>query len=213
MKNLPLLLSTLLVTTVLVAGVVFVFSKNSQSSQEVVAQAELLSDAPHIRGPQEAQVTIVEFSDFQCPACKTTQTIINKVLLQYPDQVRLIYRHFPLNSIHPNAQLAAQATEVAAEDSKFWEYHDLLFSTQAQWSKIESKEEYIEQLASYAEQLGIDKATFLERIESDHIKSLVAEDLTAGGKLNIQGTPTFYVNGQSSPASQLLQIVESIINN
>ena len=109
--------------------------------------------------------------------------------------------------------MAAQATEVAAQDGKFWEYHDLLFEEQLTWSQLEKKEEYIEQLASYAEELGIDKDNFLERIESDHIKSLVTEDLTAGGRLNINATPTLYVNGQPISASQLMQMVESIINN
>lgn len=213
MKNLPLLIGTLVVTAALVFGIVFIFSKDTASEQEPVAQAELLTDTPHIKGPEEALVTIVEFSDFQCPACKSVEVLIDEVLMKYPEQVRLVYRQFPLNSIHPNAQLAAQASEVAAEEGKFWEYHDILFRAQGEWSQLEDKEKYLEQLSNYAEELGIDKATFLERIESDHIKSLVTQDLVAGGKLNIQGTPTLYVNGQISPASQLSQIVESIINN
>lgn len=213
MKNLPLLLGTLVVTAALILGVILVFSNNTSQQQAVADQSELLTDSPHVKGPADAVVTIVEFSDFQCPACKATSPLIDKVVNQYPDQVRLVYRHFPLVSIHDKAQLAAQAAEVAGEDGQFWEYHDLLFGRQLTWSQLENKEEYIEQLASYAEELGIDKASFLERIESDHIKSLVTEDIAAGGKLNIQATPTLYVNGQPSPASQLMQIVESIINN
>ena len=213
MKNLPLLLGTLAVTTALIVGVVFAFSKSTTSQQEAVDQAQLLTDSPHARGAEAALVTIVEFSDFQCPACKATAPLVDKVVAQYSEQVRLVYRHFPLNSIHFNAQLAAQASEVAAEDGKFWEYHDLLFKEQLTWSQLEKKEEYLEQLVSYAEELGIDKESFLERIESDHIKSLVTDDLTTGGRLNIQATPTLYVNGQPTPASQLMQMVESIINN
>jgi len=213
MKNLPLLLGTLVVTAALIVGVVLVFSKNTNQQQAVADQSELLTESPHVKGPDDALVTIVEFSDFQCPACKATYPLVEKVAQQYPDQVRLIYRHFPLVSIHTKAQLAAQAAEVAAEEGKFWEYHDLLFEHQLTWSQLEGKEEYIEQLANYAEELGIDKASFLERIESDRIKSLVNEDIAAGGRLNIQATPTLYVNGQPSPASQLTQVVESIINN
>ena len=213
MKNLPLLLGTLVATAALIFGVVLVFSKNTTQQQAVVDQSELITQDVHAKGSDDAPVTIVEFSDFQCPACRVTQSVVNQVLAQYPDQVRLIYRHFPLNQIHPNAQLAAQASEAAAEMDNFWNYHDLLFENQSIWSQLEKKEDLVEQLAVYAEELGIDKATFLERIESDHIKSLVNEDLIAGGQLNIQGTPTFYVNGQPSPASQLIQIVESVINN
>lgn len=212
MKNLPLLLGTLAVTAALIFGVVSSFS-NSGAKQEPVDQAQLLSAAPHVKGAADAKVTIVEFSDFQCPACKATNPLVEKVANLYPDQVRVIFRHFPLSSIHSNARLAAQATEVAAQDGKFWEYHDLLFEEQLTWSQLEKKEEYIEQLAIYAEELGIDKDNFLERIESDHIKSLVTEDLTAGGRLNINATPTLYVNGQPISASQLMQMVESIINN
>ncbi len=212
MKNLPLLLGTLAVTTALVFGVVTIFSKGNVW-QEPVEQALLMTDSPHVKGAQNALVTIVEFSDFQCPACKAVNPLVEQVLAQYPDQVRLIYRHFPLSSIHHNAQLAAQAAEVAAQDGQFWEYYDLLFTHQAVWSKLDQKQVYLEQLAAYAEELGIDKDNFLERIESDHIKSLVTEDLTAGGRLDIKGTPTLYVNGQPTSASQLMQMVESIINN
>ncbi len=214
MKNLPLLLGTLLVTTAMILGVIFMFSNNSLSQQDPVSQEELVStSSPHIKGAEAAEITIVEFSDFQCPACAASQELVNEVLAAYPEQVKIEYRHFPLNSIHPNAQLAAQATEVAAQEDKFWEYHDLLFANQRVWSELEEKGAFLEQLAGYAEELGIDKASFLERIESDRIKSLVIEDITAGGKINIQGTPTFYVNGQPSPASQLLKTVELIINS
>lgn len=213
MKNLPLLLGTLVVTAALIIGIALSFSKSTASQQEPVDQVQLLSANPHAKGAENAIVTIVEFSDFQCPACKATAPLVDQVVAQYSDQVKLVYRQFPLNSIHANAQLAAQATEVAAQEGKFWEYHDLLFEQQLTWSEIDVKEEYLEQLANYAEELGIDKDSFLERIESDHIKSLVTEDLTAGGRLNIQGTPTLYVNGQPTPASQLMQVVESIINN
>lgn len=212
MKNLPLLLGTLLVTAALIAGVVFSFSK-ATTTQEVADQSVLITTKPHAKGPDDALVTIVEFSDFQCPACRATYPLVEKVVNQYPDQVRLIYRQYPLTQIHPHAQLAAQATEVAAEEGLFWEYHDLLFENQESWSKLEGKNDFLEQLTGYAEQLGIDKASFSERIESDYIKSLVNEDVVAGNQLNIKGTPTLYVNGQPSPASQLTQVVESIINN
>ena len=212
MKNLPLLLGTLAVTAALIFGVVSSFSNNG-TQQEPAEQSELMTDSPHVKGAEDAVVTIVEFSDFQCPACRATNPLVEKVVNQYSEQVRLVFRHFPLSSIHPNALLAAQAAEVAAEEGKFWEYHDLLFKQQLTWSQLDKKEVYLKQLASYAEELGIDKGSFLERIESDHIKSLVTEDLIAGGRLNINATPTLYVNGQPTPASQLMQMVESIINN
>lgn len=212
MKNLPLLLGTLLVTGLLIGSVVFYFSKTAVT-ETVKDQAVLISDNPHIEGSDNAPVTIVEFSDFQCPACKAAYLVIKQLVHNDSDKIRLIYRHYPLTQIHSNAQLAAQAAEVAAEDGHFWEYHDLLFENQATWSQIKQKSALLEQLASYAEQLGIDKGSFLERINSDHIKSLVSEDVVAGNKLNIKGTPTLYVNGRPTTASQLTEVVESIINN
>ncbi len=212
MKNLPLLLGTLLGTILLIVGIVFFFSRSS-TEQVVTDEAVLISETPQVRGPEEAPVTIVEFSDFQCPACRSVQPLVESILQNYPNQVRLVYRHFPLTSIHPNAPLAAQAAEAAAEDGKFYEYHDLLFARQEEWSEIGSQDELKERLGAYAEELSIDKASFLEKIESDHIKALVAEDVTAGSQLNVQATPTFYVNGRQTPASQLINTVESFINS
>lgn len=208
MKNLPLLIGTLVVMTALIFGVVSFFSKGGQS--HAISQEVLLSDNPHVRGNVDAPVTIVEFSDFQCPACAYTRTLIEKVLADYPDKVRLVYRNFPLSSIHHNAQLAAQAAEVAGEKGLFWEYHDVLFTNQEKWSQLEGKKLLLDQLASYAEEVGIDKESFLERIDSDYIKSLVNEDVVLGNQLKLRGTPTLYVNGQPTPASQLIKQVESI---
>jgi protein-disulfide isomerase len=213
MKNLPLLIGTLVATLALVVGVVFIFSSKNQPQTELVNPNELVLNNPHQRGAAQAKVTIVEFSDFQCPACKAAEPLVQGLVNTYPDKVRLVYKHFPLSSIHPNAQLAAQASEVAATQDKFWEYHDLLFKRQDEWADLEVGEEIKTKLTDYAQELGIDKDMFLEKIDSDRIKSFVLEDLTMGGSLNVKGTPTFYVNGQQVSAPQLLQTVESIINN
>jgi protein-disulfide isomerase len=214
MKNVPLLIGTLVVTVLMVVGVVVLFSRATPTAQQVVDQAQLISEKSHSMGATEnAVVTIVEFSDFQCPACKATQPLLKEILNQNPDKVRLVYRHYPLSNIHPYAELAARAAEVAGEDGAFWPYHDMLFERQLEWAELANASEVKEKFAAYGEELGIDKASFLERIESDHIKTLVTEDLAAGGQLNIQGTPTLYVNGQETPAAQLLNAVESSINN
>jgi formate-nitrite transporter family protein len=212
MKNLPLLIGTLVVTVLMVVGIVVMFSRSATAPQ-VVDQAQLVGESAHAMGDANAVVTIVEFSDFQCPACKATQPLLKEVVNLYPDKVRLVYRHFPLSSIHPHAEMAARASEVAAETGSFWPYHDLLFDRQLEWAELASADEVKQKFAGYAEELGIDKASFLERIESDHIKTLVTEDITAGGQLNVQSTPTLYVNGRQTPATQLLSVVESSINN
>lgn len=218
MKNVSLLIGTLVGTAILVFSVVWLFSRPSSSSQNLSPEVkdQLVSENPHTKGPADAAVTIVEFSDFQCPACRSALPAVEAVTSAYPQQVRVVYRNFPLNSIHPNAQLAAQAAESVAElggNEAFWAYHDILFENQSTWSQLDSKDDLKNTLADYAAQLTIDKPSFLEKIESDHIKSLITEDVQLGGQVGIKGTPTFFVNGQVTSAPQLMSSVESIINN
>lgn len=94
-----------------------------------------IGDAP-VRGDRNAKVTIVEFSDFQCPFCKQAVSTLDQVLEEYKGKVRLVYKHYPITSIHPNAQIAAEASECAREQNKFWEYHDLLFAQQTAWANL-----------------------------------------------------------------------------
>lgn len=212
MKNLPLLLVTIVGSVGMIVAIALVFSRPSTTSQPAVDQALLIGDTPQSKGPENAKVTIVEFSDFQCPACQSAQATVQQLLASHPEDVRLVYRHYPLTSIHPYAQLAAQATEVAARENKFWEYHDLLFATQDDWSKMRTLQQVKEQFGDYAQQIGIDKATFLSTIDSDEVKSKVLEDVTLGGQLNIDSTPTFFVNGQpAAPGSGLVETVNELL--
>jgi len=145
MKNLPLLLATVLGTIVLiVAAAVFLSpTQNNANQSKEIDQVSLLAGANHVRGPENAPITIVEFSDLQCPACRSAAPLAKAVLEKYPDQVRLVYRHFPLVTIHKYAQVAALTSEVAAEQNKFWEFHDLVFENQAEWSSLGSQNEVI----------------------------------------------------------------------
>ena len=131
-------------------------------------------------------------------------------MLSTHPEVRFIYRHYPLDEIHPNARLAAQAAEVANADGKFWQMHDALFEQQTAWAKITDKKELIDTFAGYAEKIEIDKAAFLERIESPEIVAAVQADRSLGESLNVQATPTFFVNGFKTTAPQLLATVESL---
>jgi len=229
MKNLPLLLGTILGTVVLIGIVAFLFSGPAQAPNEVaiVDQNLLLSNATKATSGAAAQaaaetaegeeptatepaVTVVEFSDFQCPACRAAQPLVNQLKAAYPE-VRLVYRHFPLDQIHPNARLAAQAAEAVVEDGKFWEMHDLLFARQDQWSDIASKDQLIETFSSYAAELEIDKQAFTERIESTEIVEAVQADVAVADQIRVQATPTFYVNGVQTPAPQLFATVESLM--
>lgn len=213
MKNFPLLIGTIIFTLILIFGTVAIFSKNGQQDTGPVSDDLLVSQGnQHTLGNPEAEIVIVEFSDFQCPACKSTEPLVKTVVDQYSADVKLIYRHFPLSSIHTNAQLAAQASEVAADYGQFWQMHDLLFENQSVWSSM-SVEEAKEQFAQYASQLQIDKSEFSSKIESDEIKQRVYDDLADANKLNLPGTPSIFVNGIKTSAPQLEKTVESLLTN
>ncbi len=209
MKNLPLLIGTLLGTFALIFGVVFFFSKSS----EVTADPTLVQgNMNHVKGNQDSNIVVVEFSDFQCPACAATQPYIDQIYQDYQDKIKFVYRHFPLHSLHPNAQLAAQAAEVAAEEGKFWEYHDLLFANQSDWENL-SGDELLEKFSAYAQQLQIDKTLFSERIESDQIKQRVQSDEQAALQLGLNSTPTFFVNDRKVPAPEIRSTIDSLLTN
>jgi len=216
MKNIPLLLVTILGTLLMVVGVAVFFS-SSQTSPSTPGEQQydstmVTGDAPHSFGPENARVTIVEFSDFQCPACKAVEPFVKQVAEAYPEDVRVVYRHYPLTSIHPYAQLAAQAAEVAADDGKFWEYHDRLFAEQPTWSKAKTAEEAQSLFVGYAADLGIDTAEFQEKIQSSEYRDRVLADVTAGNELSINATPTLFINGQFVAApNQLPQLIDEIL--
>jgi protein-disulfide isomerase len=144
-----------------------------------------LTNAPQ-RGPADAPVTIVEFSDFQCPFCKRAQPIIQQLRERYPTQVSWRFKDLPLNSIHPAAQAAAEAARCAGDQGKFWEYRDALFDAEQITENMHQ---------GVAESLGLDSAPFLECLESSKYAEAVQADSLEAQKLGISGTPTFVVNG------------------
>ncbi len=213
MKNLPLLVGTLVVSIALIAGIAVLFSgQPSPTTNTQVDTALLLEGAQSTTGPIDAPVTIVEFSDFQCPACKSSEPMIQSVLQQYPDKVRLVFRNFPLEQIHPNARLAAQAAQAAQTEGKFWQYAQLLFEKQEAWSDISSYDLLKTTLSEYASELGIDSASFLERMESAVVVAAVQRDVDLAKEINIMATPTFFVNGVQTPAPELLSAVKNVLD-
>jgi len=199
-------------TLLLVFSIAYFFSKTAPVAIEaVVDQTVLLEGSRHSAGPEDARVTVVEFSDLQCPACAATQPLVKQLLAEYPDDVRLVYRHFPLDNIHPYARLAAAASEVAAEYDQFWAYHDVLFANQQDWSLAPSKSDVEAKLVSYAAELGIDETEFTAKITDTVYSDFVQLDAKVGTQIGIQATPTFFVNGQQTAAPQLRDEVAKVL--
>ena len=140
-----------------------------------------------------ASATLIEYSDFQCPACKVYQPLLGQVLSAFPEKLRFVYRHFPLRTTHKNAQLAAQAAEAAGKQGKFWQMHDMLFDKQDSWSKLPNpKDTFIE----YAQVLELDKDKFRTDLDLAEIAQKIDADLSGGEAAGVDATPTFYLNGQ-----------------
>jgi len=138
------------------------------------------------QGPADAAITLVEFSDYECPFCKSAEPIIKQVALRYPTQLRVVTKNFPLDA-HPKARPAAEAAMCAAEQGKFSEFHAKLFEKAPQID--------VAQLAPIAEEVGLDKAKFEECLTSHRTAPIVQADLDAGKKAGVSGTPAFFVNG------------------
>ncbi len=151
-----------------------------------------ITSEDNVKGNENAKVTLVEWSDFQCPACRAYAPILEDLVKQYPNDVRIVYKHFPLKSIHFRAQDAAQASEAAARQGKFWEMAQLLFAGQDLWSKDKGSSRFEE----YALALGLDLVKFKQDYESEEVKNAVESDYKEGLLLKINSTPTFYLNGK-----------------
>jgi len=213
MQNLKLLAATLVITLGLVFGVGWVLSNMFSSTSGpsapgmTVDQSQLMSDTAQAKGAtQSAQFTIVEFSDFQCPACAATEPALSALVEQYPDKVRLVYRHFPLISIHPNAMLAARYAEAAGQQGKFWEMHDGLFATQMEWSDL-SNEEAREYFLSLGDQLSLDRTLLSAAADSDEIVNLVNSDLRTAEQLQLTFTPSIFLNGELMDVAEIQQAI------
>jgi protein-disulfide isomerase len=143
----------------------------------------------HVRGNFNAPVTIVEFSDFECPFCERHFGTLQQVLKDYGDKVRLVYKHFPL-SFHPQAEKAAEATECASEQGKFWEMHDKIFSNQA------LLQGGVTQLKAWAAELKLNTSQFNSCLDSGKTAQKIAADQQEGAAKGVDGTPGTFINGQ-----------------
>jgi len=153
------------------------------------------NESDWVKGPEDALITIVEYADFQCPYCSVASSSLKTLLEKYPADVRVVYRHFPLASIHDKAILATQGAEAAGlqGDDYFWMMHDLLYETQSAWSGL-SVEEFSSYLTEAAAQLGMDRDQFETDLNSEEVVSFSSATWTDGQSLGIPGTPYIKVN-------------------
>jgi Na+/H+ antiporter NhaA len=149
---------------------------------------EIDPDRDHIRGPEVAPVTLVEYGDYECPYCGRAEPVIRELLDSFGDDVRYVWRHLPLNDVHPNAQTAAEATEAAAAQGAFWQMNDKLLRHQDALTT--------DDLTRYAEELGLDVERFWDELRRRNYADRVAEDVASADASGVAGTPTFFINGR-----------------
>jgi protein-disulfide isomerase len=167
-------------------------------------RAPVATDGAPARGLANARVTVVEFSDFHCPYCRRVQPTLNALLAKYPNDVRLVYKHFPLDELHPQARRASEASWCAQQQDKFWQFHDRLYAGGSDAAPAT--------LAAMAQSAGIDVATFESCLVSGKAASAVERDAAEGARFGVTGTPGFFINGRllsgNLPLDRFVEIVE-----
>ncbi len=156
----------------------------------------------HVMGTTKNNVTLLEYGDYECPACERYYPIVKEVVAKYQDRIQFQFRNLPLNQIHPNAYAGARAAEAAALQNKFWQMHDALYDYQSTWSVASDPKPYLD---DYAKQLGLNVTQFDTDFGGQHVNDLINADLNAFNKTgDTIETPTFYLNGKHiNPAASL----------
>lgn len=178
--------------------IVFVFlgsrpvSADKLISQTAISSDILVNNKVTRRGSSDAPITLVEFADFQCPACARFHTILNQLASDYPDQLQIVFRHYPLSQ-HQNAPGASLAAEAAGAQGKFWEMHDALYQSQLDWSVAPDPQPIFTELA---EDLGLNQEQFAQDLKNQAFGEKIAQDSADGDTVNVQATPTFFLNGR-----------------
>lgn len=194
---------------VILGGALYFFSRSGGS--EVVAIN--LEETDWTRGATNPKVTLIEYGDFQCPACAVYEDVVQKIQADFKDTLVFSYRHFPLTQIHQNALLSAKSAEASGRQQKFWEMHDLLYKNQKEWETSPvAKDTFIR----YAKELGLDIVKFEKDLSDSAISKKIEDDYKGGVKLKVLGTPTFFLNGKKidNPGSydDFKKKIEEVLN-
>lgn len=184
-----------IVTLILVTIAVFSFggsSSNDSTASEPKDLKTLIRNDSHKVGPTNARVTVVEFGDFQCPACASAHPVVSQIIGTYDKDVLFVFRNYPL-PVHKNAMIAAEAAEAAGAQGKFFEMYDQLYENQKDWS--ESKDALKEHFLAYAKEIKLDAVKFEKEVKEHKYKGKIEKDISDGNAVGVNATPSFYING------------------
>lgn len=164
-----------------------------------------VTERDHLIGPEKAVVTLVEYGDYECPYCGQAYPVVNQLMDMFETSLRLAYRHFPLTTVHPHAQQAAEAAEAAGAQDQFWEMHSMLYENQDALDE--------ESLLEYADDLGLSVEQFASDLAEHRHAPKIQEDVTSGIRSGVNGTPTFFINGLRHDGSFDLETLAAAITD
>ncbi|MBI5913558.1 DsbA family protein [Candidatus Azambacteria bacterium] len=208
MKN--LIVFGLVIAIAVGAGYYFFFAPERPEAPEERSSSfpiDAIAENDTVKGARDAKTVLIEYSDFQCPACAAYQPLVKQLAQDFEGKIAVVYRHFPLPQ-HKHAKLAAYASEAAGKQGKFWEMHDMIFETQKEWS---SKNDARDTFIGYAEKIGLDRAQFIADIDSQEISEKVDAQYKSGTRAKVNGTPTFYVNGEKLDTPRTYDDLKTVI--
>lgn len=189
-RELRLGAAALVITGVLIA--IFALSSKPAPNVPVITQTIDASGAI-ARGPANAPITLIEYTDFQCASCKQLHPTLENLLKEYDGKIRFIHRHFPLMDIHNNAYDAAMASEATKEQGRFWDMHNVLFTRQGEWAQAKNPATIFER---YASELGLSLPKYRSFMEEEKGKDAIDRDVAEGETLGVTSTPTLFLNGK-----------------
>lgn len=185
--------SFIIILILIVWGLIVAMSKTPATPGSNLGEPAPVVITDNVIGPSDAPVTLIEYSDYQCPACQTYYFILEKLIASSTVPVRFVYRHFPLSQ-HQNAFKSAMAAEASGVQGKYWEMHKLLFENQSDWESVTDPNTIF---IGYAKEIGLDQEKFKTDLESVVLKDKIKANSAEGTKIRIGGTPTFFINGKA----------------
>lgn len=211
-QELKILLGIGLATLALIVGGVFLLSKTSTpTTNQLTSDQEKLLIRPDSRqtASESAKVKVVEFADYQCPACAQADPILKQIMKEYTGKVNFVFRHFPLPQ-HKNALISAEAAEAAGDQGKFWEMTSKLYENQGQWSESDKA---LEIFVGYAQELGLDTNKFQQDVKDNKFSAKIQRDKSDGEAIGVNATPTFFINGEKITGVPSLADFKTKIDN
>lgn len=206
--------SVVIIAVVVIIGVTIAaaFSKGQTSGNYLTATTEAVNPTDWLKGNKDGKVSVIEYGDFQCPACATYYPLAEELVKNYSGQIQFVFRNFPLYQVHPNAGITAQAAGAAGLQGKFWEMYSLLYEKQTEWASADTKTIIDKYLNGYAQSIGLDVKKFDTDIDSDQVKTKIQNDVKSANDSSLDHTPTFFINLKEIPNPQSYDEFKSAVD-